>query len=138
MNYPTGLTVHLIIADFRNHRIQSFQCDGTFVFKWGSFGIGDGKLIDPMDVTIESKNRIIFVVDQGNHRIQSFRHDGSFVCKWGSYGDNDGQFDYPCRLHYCKYDDLIYVADCFTVFKCFQWLVNLFANGETMEKMMDN
>src|SRR5579872_316387 len=75
---PSGLTVSpdnglIFVAYFGNHRIQSFERDGTFYGKWGCNGNGDGQLIEPKGCNdrIEEWNHIC--AERGNHRIQSFR-----------------------------------------------------------------
>ncbi len=109
----------VFVVDTKNHRIQSFLCDGTAVKQWGSKGQADGQFNYPsgMAVLARSQDRIlarsqdrilarsqdqghptqywIIVADFGNHRIQVFDVDGAFICKWGQRGQDDGQFKFP-------------------------------------------
>ena len=66
----------ILVADTGNHRIQVFQQNGTFAFKFGSHG--DGEFDSPKDIEqgVRSSNRdLIAVADTGNHRIQVFHAD---------------------------------------------------------------
>lgn len=77
--YSWGVCVNksneIIIADRRNNRIQVFYADGSFKFKFGSKGTGNGQFDLPAGVAADQNNRII-VVDKDNHRIQIFSSTG--------------------------------------------------------------
>jgi DNA-binding beta-propeller fold protein YncE len=58
-----------------NHipRVQKFSPDGKFITKFGSGnGTGDGQLIDPEHLAIDS-NGYVYVSDRGNNNIQVFK-----------------------------------------------------------------
>lgn len=59
---PWGVCVNknneIIVADRRNNRIQVFYADGTFKFKFGSKGTGNGQFDLPAGVGVDSQNRI--------------------------------------------------------------------------------
>jgi len=84
---------------------------GTFLFKFGSFGTGDGQFNKPVGVAVDSSNRII-VSDQFNSRIQVFDSAGNFVTKFGSAGAGDGQFFAPNGIAVDSSNRII-VADTF-------------------------
>jgi DNA-binding beta-propeller fold protein YncE len=66
-------------------RIQVFNSQGNFLFKFGSDGLGistDGKIN-------------IYVADSFNNRIQVFDATGKFLFQFGSFGTGDGQFRLP-------------------------------------------
>ena len=95
----TGMTY---VADTGNHRIQVFHPNGTFAFKFGSYGDGDGEFDSPSDIDEVSSAyvRLMAVADTGNHRIQVFHPNGTFAFKFGSYGDGYGEFDSPKGVHH--------------------------------------
>src|SRR6267143_929659 len=84
---------------------------GTFLFKFGSFGTGDGQFNKPVGVAVDSSNRII-VSDQFNSRIQVFDSAGNLVTKFGSFGTGDGQFNKPVGVAVDSSNRII-VADTF-------------------------
>lgn len=73
---------------------QVFYPDGTFKFKFGNKGTGNGEFDLPAGVAVDAQNRIV-VVDKDNHRVQVFSCTGNFITKFGSYGKEIGQFMYP-------------------------------------------
>jgi DNA-binding beta-propeller fold protein YncE len=66
----------------------------VFLFKWGSFGSGDGQFDRPSGVAVDSLDNV-YVADTHHNRVQKFTSDGTFITKWGSYGSGDGQFMNP-------------------------------------------
>ncbi|MBP6506326.1 MAG: hypothetical protein KA257_02065 [Opitutaceae bacterium] len=83
----------LAVVDYGNHRVQVFNTDGSFVFRFGGAGAGDGQFQYPGSIAVAPNGNII--VGDGNHRIQVFDNTGTFVRKWGSQGSGDGQFQWP-------------------------------------------
>ena len=66
-------------------RIQVFNSQGNFLFKFGSGGLGistDGKIN-------------IYVADFINNRIQVFDATGKFLFQFGAFGTGNGQFRLP-------------------------------------------
>lgn len=59
---PWGVCVNknneIVVADRRNNRIQVFFADGTFKFKFGSKGTGNGQFDLPAGVGVDPQNRI--------------------------------------------------------------------------------
>lgn len=99
----------LYICDYRNHRIQVFKQDGTFVRKWGSSGNKQGEFSYPQGIAF-GPDHLVYVSEWNNHRIQVFKPDGTFVRKWGSEGRQDGQFSYPWGITISS-DGFVYVCD---------------------------
>ncbi|MCQ1539515.1 protein kinase [Methanocalculus taiwanensis] len=96
-------------------RIQKFTSDGTFITKWGSYGLEDGQFFFPRSIATDAEGNV-YVGDAGNHRIQKFTSDGKFITKWGSKGSGDGQFHGGSTSDGIQgiaidIDDNIYVAD---------------------------
>ncbi len=79
------------VADSRNHRIQHFAPDGTFLNMWGSYGDAvnneapGGAFNEPWGVAV-AEDGSVFVADTWNHRIQKFSPDGQFITMWGFFG----------------------------------------------------
>ena len=71
-------TGDVLIADWRNHRVQRFSEDGELVQVIGSEGTGDGEFQKPSGVTVDHYGDI-YVADQGNDRVQLFNSRGRFV-----------------------------------------------------------
>ena len=82
---------HVYVTDYRNHRIQKFDGDGTFLTKWGGEGSGDGEFRNPWGVAADRDGNV-YVADSNNHRIQTFAADGAFLAQWGGEGGGEGQF----------------------------------------------
>ena len=87
----------LYAIDRDGNRIQVFDKNGTFLFKWGSKGTGDGQFTVPYSVDVVA-NGNVWVADRGNHRIQEFDKDGKFFFKFGSFGAKPGQFNNPRQV----------------------------------------
>ncbi len=70
---------------------QSFRTLGAYQFSadYGSAGSGDGQLLGPKDVAVDSSNGDVYVADTGNHRIVKFDSSGNFLAAWG-WGVSDG------------------------------------------------
>ena len=66
----------LYVIDRDGNRIQVFDKNGTFLFKWGSKGPGDGQFTVPYSVDVDAHGNV-WVADRENHRIQEFDKDGS-------------------------------------------------------------
>ena len=85
----------IIVAEQDNHRIQVFDRNGKFLFKFGSNGNVNGQICFPNGVTVDQRNSQIMVADNSNHCIQIFDEKGTFLRVFGSQGKDDGQFSNP-------------------------------------------
>ena len=61
----------MYVADTKNHRVQVFTGDGTFLTEWGSLGIGPGQFSAPQGIAVDVAGRV-YVADSYNDRIQVF------------------------------------------------------------------
>ena len=101
-----GKTVY--VADSENNRINVFDDNGDYDFKFGTFcsifsiqncnddtdgadNDGDGQFDNPISVVIDSSGDL-YVVDSDNGRIQKFRDDGKFELKFGSTDSTDSDY----------------------------------------------
>ncbi len=78
------------VADFRNHRVQKFNADGTWAMQWGVSGEGPGQFNDICDLAVDDQG--IYVADTFHNRVQKFSKDGKYM---GAWKDGQGSFYYP-------------------------------------------
>jgi sugar lactone lactonase YvrE len=76
-------------------KVFKFNSNGNYVTTIGTSKLasGNGDMIDPQDVAIDSSGNI-WVVDLGNSRVQEFSSSGIYLSQFGSYGTGPGQFTY--------------------------------------------
>ena len=83
-NVPRGLVFSsnkmLYVVDRWNHRVQVFQQDDKFAFKFGSKGSNPGQFQFPVRIAIDTDNRVLVSDHNGNH-ISLFSHTGSFISR---------------------------------------------------------
>lgn len=66
----------------------------TYSSSFSSHGSGEGQLISPSDVTVDSSGNV-WVADTGNGRLEEFSSAGTFIRALGSKGTGAGQFGWP-------------------------------------------
>ncbi|XP_033118988.1 E3 ubiquitin-protein ligase TRIM71-like [Anneissia japonica] len=80
MNEPYDVTLNnegcVIVADFRNHRIQMFDANGKFMRILIGYSKKDGKVLGPCGVIIDMDENIIV---SSNHKLQLFDKNGVFT-----------------------------------------------------------
>ena len=99
----------LYSVDRDGNRIQVFDKNGTFLFKWGKLGTGNGDMHVPYGIDVDAAGNI-WLADRANHRIQKFDSHGKFIFKFGSKGTGPGQFDNPRHVVVDKQLKYVYVA----------------------------
>lgn len=85
--YPTACAISryglssgkstIYVTDTFNHRIQVFDHEGRFIWKWGSKGDGDYQFNHPMGICSSYNTRdsplpeteVIYIADKGNNRV---------------------------------------------------------------------
>ena len=77
------------VTDYGNHRIQAFSPEGDFLDVVGSFGTGEGQLVDPNDPVVDEQGNL-FVADDKLGMISKFSQDGRFIWR---VGGADGEVD---------------------------------------------
>jgi DNA-binding beta-propeller fold protein YncE len=76
------------------HHIQKFTTDGKFITSWGSKGTGDGKLLHPHSIAVDSSGNV-YISDDEKNNIIKFDSNGKFITKWGIGGTGNAQFNQP-------------------------------------------
>ena len=110
LNIPISLAIHyktrnIYIADFNNHRVQVFSCNGDYLF------MISGKMNQPFGICI-SQNKV-FVTQLLDHCISLYELEGKLVKSVGSEGNGEAQFKYPHGLDVSDRSGNIYVCDCY-------------------------
>lgn len=93
--YPVGDVAvdgqgHVYVADSGNSRIQVFDSEGEFLFKFGEFGMGDGQFYAPLGVAVGLEGDV-YVTDHSRTDVQRFDSQGQFLTKW-SVPDMSGPY----------------------------------------------
>ncbi|UCF90056.1 MAG: NHL repeat-containing protein [Desulfobacterales bacterium] len=112
--YPLGIDIsdegRVFIADSGNHRIQVFDLNGQFLYKF-EIGAGPGeKPPDPVDVLVSKLKGYIYVSDNDNHKIRVYDQRGIFQFEWGNFGEQPGEFRYPGILAVNEFNQ-VFVVD---------------------------
>jgi len=82
MQMPMGITMdaagRLIIIDNLDFSIAAFDpADGSFIDKWGTFGMEHGQLMNPADISYDPLTDSFLIADTGNGRLQVISLPGS-------------------------------------------------------------
>jgi tripartite motif-containing protein 71 len=93
----TNADDRLYVVNTNNHRVDVFDVQGNFLFKFGSKGANCGSsqfVGDMRGLAIDQTNDLVYVVDAAGNKIHKFNLNGtpaSPAC-FGSTGTGDGQF----------------------------------------------
>ena len=98
-----------IDSDYMGVRVTVYDLDSNFYGVFGDYGDGDGQMIWPTAIDIDSQGRV-YVSDEETHRISVFESSGKFLFSWGEHGSAKGQIDGPSGLAFDGEDNL-YVVD---------------------------
>jgi len=105
--YVTSLTYYT--GKEMGRGVQVYDKTGKRLYKWGTYGSGDGELAYPSGIAVASGGKV-FVTETLNHRVQMFDSTGKFLDIWGSFGVGDGEFNAPSAIAVDAADNL-YVCD---------------------------
>jgi hypothetical protein len=127
---PSENTLLIFVPDRRNHRIQTFDANGQFLFmfghdvvddngdtgfevctvpdicKDGTLGSGIGQFNKPFSMAVTPDDNL-FVADTFNNRIQVFDLNGAFLFTFGSLGAVAKQFNRPNDIEVAPNGNLI-------------------------------
>ncbi|MBI3119907.1 MAG: SMP-30/gluconolactonase/LRE family protein [Candidatus Hydrogenedentes bacterium] len=98
----------LYVADTANHRVQCFQCDGTFVRTIGA-DTADTSMKYPHDLALAPDGTLL-VAEYGAHRVSRYRSDGALLAAYGEPGRGPGQLHGPRGVAVSPADQ-VFVAD---------------------------
>ena len=83
-------------------RILKFDAQGNLIQEWGTMGNGEGQLMQPHALAMDSQGRL-FVGDRSNNRIVIYDQQGNLLDTWYQFSRPSGVF--------IDGNDNIYVAD---------------------------
>ena len=68
----------------KNHRVQVFDSNDSFIRQWGSFGNGSGQFSEtaPGIALDINNNNNVYVIDKINARVQMFDNEGNYLTGW--------------------------------------------------------
>ena len=104
----------IFVADNKNNRIQVFDKNLAFRYKFGTYGSKLGEFNGPGDVAYSKTSNELFIADSHNHRIQVFTLDGKPVREFGGAGfftDKVKKLIAPLNICLDKTEKFILIAD---------------------------
>ncbi len=112
-NFPTNIAVgkdgRIYVTDMINARVEIFDAEGNFLYKFGSLGDSFGQFTRPKGIALDSQGNI-YVVDAAFNNFQIFTNKGILLMSVGSLGLPPGFFWLPAGI-YIDRQDRIYVVD---------------------------
>ena len=104
-NFPYG------VGDTRNNRIQVFDEDGKYLFKFGDED-GAGKMEYPHYIAVSQDK--VFVSQSGVNWLLVYDLNGTFLKQIGTPGSGEGQFNKPHGITINESNGDIFVCDFIT------------------------
>ena len=101
-------TTNIYVADQSNNRVQVFDKDGKYLFKFGDMD-GPGKMKYPLCIAIYKEK--VFVTQHQGGCVLVFDLKGNFIIQIGNTGSGEGQFNNPRGITVNEYNGDIYVCD---------------------------
>ena len=99
-NQPAGITVYnttppysiggIFVCDTGNNRVVKIDDNGTFLWSYGTFGVGVGNLNTPSDVAVSSDGMYVYVSDTGNKRVVKLDDMGNYITAITGFSKNLG------------------------------------------------
>ena len=110
---PFGVSVHyltgnIFVADMSNNRVQVFDKDGKYLYKFGDKD-GAGKMENP--VCIDFFQNKVFVSQATSDCLLVYDLNGTFLQQIGTQGEGEGQFNNPHGITINQSDGEIFVCD---------------------------
>jgi len=101
----------IFVVDSADNAVKAYrQTDGTFEFRFGSFGTGPGEFRWPISVAVNTRLNEVYVGDSRNRRIGVFdAANGSYKRSIGTAGKGDGNISFVGGLHVDGADRLFVV-----------------------------
>lgn len=112
--YPLGIDIShdgkVFIADSGNHRIQAFDLNGNYLYKFNVESEARTHGSDPVDIISSRLKDYLYVADNENHNIKVYNRKGELQFKWGRFGEERGEFRYPAMMTQNEFNE-IFVVD---------------------------
>ena len=113
-SYPNGVAVHyqtgnIFVADCSNHRVQIFDKDGKYSYKFGD-RVGAGKMKTLHSIDFYQNKVFISQYDGGCLFVYDL--NGTFLKQIGTPGNGDGQLKNPRGITINESNGDIFVCDC--------------------------
>ena len=109
---PHGVAIdcdgNLLVCDFQC--VQKFSPQGDFLMSVGTHRSKPLRVSCAMDISINPKNKRIYVCENIAHRVQILNTDFTFSSSFGSRGSGDEHFSSPCGVT-THSSGCVYVAD---------------------------
>ena len=110
---PYGVAVHyqtgnIFVADKSNNRVQVFDKDGKYLYKFGDRD-GAGKMNTPFCIAFYQNK--VFVSQYGAGCLLVYDLNGTFLRQIGSQGNGEGQLKYPYGITINESNGDIFVCD---------------------------
>ncbi len=83
--------------------------DEEYVSEFSKYGSGEGELIWPAGLALDSQERV-YVVDEWLNRVLIFDRDGNFLSHWGGSGAEEGALNRPSGITIDPQDG-VYIVD---------------------------
>ena len=111
---PYGVSVHyltgnIFVVDQSNHRVQVFDKDGKYLYKFGDRD-GAGKMKHPL--CIDYYQNKVFVSQYMGSCLLVYDLNGTFLQQIGTPGNGEGQFNQPFGITINQFNGEIFVCDC--------------------------
>ncbi|HVO28607.1 MAG TPA: hypothetical protein VMT81_01340 [Candidatus Paceibacterota bacterium] len=84
---------NIYVSDEANY-ISVFNASGTYLWRFGSYGTGNGQFNVPGAIAFDA-NGNIWITDDLNYRVEEFNASGTYLSQFGSYGTGNAQFKSP-------------------------------------------
>ncbi len=115
LNQPLGMTMdnrdRLYVTDTKNGKIQVFSLEGKHLKQIDLPKSRKGVPADPVDVAVDNKKEILYIVDNDNHRILIYDlKKGAIVKIVGKMGMGEGEFRWPFSIAINK-KGVVHVVD---------------------------
>ena len=95
-------------GDPRGVRVTIAGLDSEFHGIFSSYGEGEGELIWPTSMAIDSADQF-YIADEYTNLISVFDSSGKFLHRWGTPGAGEGQLDGPSGLAFDSHGHLLVV-----------------------------
>nr|WP_320050963.1 6-bladed beta-propeller [uncultured Desulfuromonas sp.] len=93
-------------------RVFVYDLHEKFLYKFGEKGGAERKLARPRGISVDSRNRRLFIVDYLRHAVSAYTLDGNYLFEIGGKGTRPGWFLYPTDVT-VDMEGNIYVTDTF-------------------------